>query len=80
MITDLKVLDETYTHSAARSEAVNHPEDYIVEHCYMNTGKPVEVALDVDRNIIGEGIDPRARLSRRGDDHKSQDHDEVAFR
>lgn len=57
MITDLEVLDETYTHSAARSEAVNHPEDYIVEHCYMNTGKPVDVALDVDRNIIGEVID-----------------------
>ena len=57
MITDLKVLDETYTHSAARSEAVNHPEDYIVEHCYMSAGKPVEVLLDVDMSLIGDVID-----------------------
>ena len=57
MITDLKVLDETYTHSAARSEAVNHPEDYIVEHCYMSSGKPVDVLLDVDMSIIGDVID-----------------------
>ena len=57
MITDLEVLDETYTHSAARSEAVNHPEDYIVEHCYMSSGKPVDVLLDVDMSIIGDVID-----------------------
>ena len=57
MITDLCVLDETYTHSAARSEAVNHPEDYIVEHCYMSSGKPVEVLLDVDMSLIGDVID-----------------------
>ena len=57
MITDLEVLDETYTHSAARSEAVNHPEDYIVEHCYMSAGKPVEVLLDVDMSLIGDVID-----------------------
>lgn len=57
MITDLEVLDETYTHSAARSEAVNHPEDYIVEHCYMSSGKPVDVLLDVDMSLIGDVID-----------------------
>lgn len=56
-ISDVSVLEETFTHSAARINAAVHTNDYIVEHCYMNTGETVKVTLEVDKIILGDVID-----------------------
>jgi len=56
-ISDVTILDEKSTHSAARVNAALHSNEYIVEHCYMNAGETVKVKLEVDRTILGEVIE-----------------------
>ena len=56
-ISDVTILDEKSTHSAARVNAALHSNEYIVEHCYMNAGETVKVKLEVDRSILGEVIE-----------------------
>lgn len=56
-ITDVKVLDEKFTHSAARIKAALHSNEYIVEHCYMNVGETVKVRLEIDKSLLGEVIE-----------------------
>ena len=56
-ITDVKIEDETFTHSLARKTAALHPNDYIAEHRYMNSGETVKVTLEIDRSILGDVID-----------------------
>ena len=57
LISDVTVLDETYTHNAARKIVAIHPEEYLAEHRYMNTGETVSVTLLIDRSILSDVID-----------------------
>ena len=56
-ISDVTMLDEKSTHSAARIHAALHSNEYIVEHCYMNAGETVKVKLEIDRSVLGEVIE-----------------------
>ena len=56
-VSNIKVLDETFIYSKAQEKAVFHPNEYIIEHRYMNSGEPVNVTLDIERSILGEVID-----------------------
>ncbi len=56
-VSNIKVLDETFIYSRAQEKAVFHPNEYIIEHRYMNSGEPVNVTLDIERSILGEVID-----------------------
>ena len=56
-ITDVTILDETYMHTAARKNAALHPNEYLVEHRYMNSGDTVKVTLEIDRAILSDVID-----------------------
>ena len=56
-VSNIKVLDETFIYSKAQEKAVFHPNEYIIEHRYMNSGEPVSVTLDIERSILGEVID-----------------------
>ena len=56
-ISDVVVLDEKSTHSAARINAALRSNEYIVEHCYMNVGETVKVRLEIDKSVLGEVID-----------------------
>lgn len=56
-VSNVKVLDETFIYSKAQEKAVFHPNEYIIEHRYMNSGEPVNVTLDIERPILGEVID-----------------------
>ena len=56
-ISDVTILDEKSTHSAARVNAALRSNEYIVEHCYMNVGETVKVRLEIDKSVLGEVID-----------------------
>ena len=56
-VSNIKVLDETFIYSRAQEKAVFHPNEYLIEHRYMNSGEPVNVTLDIERSILGEVID-----------------------
>ena len=56
-MTDVTILDETFVHTNARRSAALHPNDYLIEHRYMNSGDTVKVTLEIDRSILGEVID-----------------------
>ncbi|MBO4531745.1 MAG: WYL domain-containing protein [Paludibacteraceae bacterium] len=56
-ITDVTILDEKSTHSAARVNAALRSNEYIVEHCYMNAGETVKVRLEIDKSLLGEVIE-----------------------
>ena len=56
-ITDVTILDELYVHDAARRKAALHPNEYLIEHRYMNSGEPVNVTLEIVRSVLGEVID-----------------------
>jgi len=56
-ISDVTILDEKSTHSAARVNAALRSNEYIVEHCYMNVGETVKVKLEIDRSVLGEVIE-----------------------
>ena len=56
-LTDVQILDEVFVHTQARKKAAIHPNDYLVEHRYMNTGETVSVTLDIDSEILGDVID-----------------------
>ena len=57
LVTDVTIEDETFTHSQARKTAALHPNDYLFEHRYMNSGETVNVTLTIDRSILGDVID-----------------------
>ena len=56
-ITDVNILDEGFPHTTAKTQAKLHPSEYIIEHRYMNGGEAVDVALTIDRAILGDVID-----------------------
>jgi Leucine-rich repeat (LRR) protein len=56
-ITDLKDLNEEYTFTRAQEKALFYPNEYIVEHRYMNFGEPVEVTLRIEKSVLGDLID-----------------------
>ena len=56
-ITDVTILDKTVVHTIARRNAALHPNEYLIEHRYMNTGDTVKVTLEIDRSILGDVID-----------------------
>ena len=56
-IRNVKILDEQFTHYAARKYAAFHPNDYISEHMYMNSGETVDVTVEIDRAILDDVID-----------------------
>lgn len=56
-VSDVEILDETFVHNAARKHAALHPNEYLVEHCYMNSGETVNVTLTIDSSILGDVID-----------------------
>ena len=57
MVIDVKILDETFAHNAARKHAALHPNEYLIEHRYMNSGETVNVTLTIDSSILGDVID-----------------------
>lgn len=57
MISDVHIVEETFSHSLARKAAALHPNDYLAEHRYMNAGETVNVTLMIDRSILGDVID-----------------------
>lgn len=56
-ITDVKVSDEGFPHTPAKTQAKMYPNEYIVEHRYMNGGEAVDVTITIDRSILGDVID-----------------------
>ncbi len=56
-LTEVTILDEKATHSTARINAALRSNQYIVEHCYMYEGEPVNVKLEINKSILGEVID-----------------------
>ena len=57
LVDDVIILDETFAHNAARKNAALHPNDYLIEHRYMNSGETVNVTLTIDSSILGDVID-----------------------
>ncbi len=56
-IRNVQILDEQFTHYAARKYAAFHPNEYISEHMYMNSGETVDVTIEIDRAILDDVID-----------------------
>ena len=56
-ITDVKVSEEGFPHTPAKTQAKMYPNEYIVEHRYMNGGEAVDVTITIDRSILGDVID-----------------------
>ena len=56
-ITDVVVSDEEYRFSKAQEQAMFRPNEYIIEHRYMNSGEAVNVTLEIDKAILGDAID-----------------------
>lgn len=56
-ITDVDVLTEGSASSPEMGKIKSHPEDYLAEHRYMGDGKPVDVTLSIERQLLGEVID-----------------------
>ena len=56
-ITDVRILDKEIRRTDAKREAVLHPQQYLLEHRYLYSGKPVGITLRVDKSILGDVID-----------------------
>ena len=56
-ISDLTALNEDFVCTKAQEKALFYPNEYIVEHRYMNSGEPVEVTLRIEKSILGDVID-----------------------
>lgn len=56
-ISDLVDLKEEFFYTKAQEKALFYPNEYIVEHRYMNSGEPVEVTLRIEKSILGDVID-----------------------
>ena len=56
-ITDVSITEEDFPHTPAKTQAKMHPNEYIIEHRYMNSGEAVDVTITIDRTILGDVID-----------------------
>lgn len=56
-ITEVKETDEVFRYTKEQEKALFYPNEYLVEHRYMNNGESVKVVLQIERSILGEVID-----------------------
>ena len=56
-ITEVKETDEAFRYTKEQEKALFYPNEYLVEHRYMNNGESVKVVLQIERSILGEVID-----------------------
>lgn len=56
-ITEVKETDEAFRYTKEQEKALYYPNEYLVEHRYMNNGESVKVVLQIEKSILGEVID-----------------------
>ena len=56
-ITDVQILDESFTASIVLKNVTAYANEYLLEHRYLNPGVSVKVMLEIDRQILDEVID-----------------------
>lgn len=63
-ISDVCILEEDSMEDKYSKQVKHHPEEYLAEHLYMDSGRAVDVALKIDKRILGDAIDCFGRSIR----------------
>lgn len=56
-LTDVATLDESFPYTMTARDCMQHPNAYIEEHRFMNSGEAVDVTLVINRSLLGDVID-----------------------